>query len=192
MLKTIKKQIFRKNKRGVMGIIFFFLLLFTILIVGFISINLVGLIDYASETVTPVMEELGMVGDVNLSHASEVTFGTVDTFVQALPWLLIFSYVALLIFSAVFILSWNYNPNPIFLGLYVMFVILLILGAIVISNIYQDLYTSSDLIGEKLREQSAMSYLIMYSPFIYAVIAFIIGIYIFAGKQSELQGGFDV
>jgi len=182
----------RKNKKGVMGIILFFLLLFTILIIGFIAAVSVGIIDFASDTLSPIMQDIGMVGDTNVSEAAGYTFGTVDTMVTALPWLIAFSYVAMLIFSVVFIVSWNYNPNPVFIGIYFMFVILLIFGAIVMSNMYQDLRTGTDIVAVGLQNQAALSFMILNSPMILGLIALIVGIYIFAGKQMETQGGFDV
>ncbi len=182
----------RKNKKGVMGIILFFLLLFTILIIGFIAAVSMGIIDFASDTITPIMLEIGVVGDANVSEAAEYTFGTVDTIVTALPWLIAFSYVAMLIFSVVFIVSWNYNPNPVFIGVYFMFVILLIFGTIIMSNMYQDLRAGTDMVAVGLQNQTALSYMILHSPMILGLIALIVGIYVFAGKQMETQGGFGV
>ena len=181
-----------KNKRGVMGIIFFFLLLFTILIVGFVAVMVISVGTYASDTLTPVMEDLGMVSETNLSSTAEITFGTINTLVGALPWLVAFAYVGMLIFSIVFIMSWKYNPNPMFMGFYFMLVILLIFGCVIMSNMYEDIYTGDDVIADGLQEQAAMSYMILYSPLIMTIMAFIVGIYIFAGKQTEFQGGFDV
>jgi len=181
-----------KNKKGVMGIIIFFLLLFTIVILGFAATILVSIGTYASDELTPVMTELGMVGGSNVSQAAEYTFGVTETFMAALPWLVAFSYVAMLIFSIVFIISWNYNPNPVFIGFYFMLVILLIFGCIVMSNMYQDIISGTDVIATGLQEQAALSWLILYSPLVMTVIAFIVGIYLFAGKQTEMQGGFDV
>lgn len=180
------------NKKGFMGIVFFFLLLFTILIVGFIATLALGIVDFTSDTVTPIMTDLGVVGSTNLSEVGGYTFGTVNTIVNALPWVMVFAYVSALIFSIVFVVSWTYNPNPMFIGIYFMFIILLIFGAIIISNIYQDLYTGHDEIATELQEQKAMSYMILHSPWIFTVLAFIVGIYLFAGKQMEMQGGFDV
>jgi len=182
----------RKNKKGAMGIIFFFLLLFTILILGFMAAMIVGVIDFASDTLTPVMTDLGMVGETNVSEASEFTFGTVDTLVTALPWLVAFAYIAMLIFSIVFVISWNYNPNPVFIGFYFMFVILLIFGAIVMSNMYQDIRAGDDIVATGLQNQPALSFMILHAPLIFSILAFIVGIYLFAGKQAEAQGGFDV
>ena len=186
------KRRLKKNKGGIIGIIFFFLILFTIVIVGIIAAIVVGLVDYTSGEITPIMKELGMVGDTNLSQAAEYSFGTLDKVINTLPMLAIFGYVAMLVFSIIFVVSYKFNPNPVLIGVYLMFTILLIFGCIVLSNMYQDLYQSGDLIGTKLSEQPAMSYLILYSPLIMGIIAFIVGIYIFAGKQSESQGGFEI
>jgi hypothetical protein len=182
----------QKDKKGAIGIILLFVGLFLVLIIGFMAVIILSVVDFASEQITPVMTDLGMVGDVNLSQASEYTFGTADTIINALPWLVVFSYVAMIIFTIVFVLSYNYNPNPVFIGLYFIMVILLIFGCIIMSNMYQDIYSGTDEIATGLREQSAMSHLIIHSPWIFAVISFIVGIYLFAGKQTEIQGGYDI
>ena len=182
-----------KDKRGQMQIIIFFLILFTILIIGFVAVLGITVVGFASETITPVMEDLGMVGEANLSEASQVTFGAVDKTIGALPWLLVFSYVAMLVFSIVFITAYTTNPNPAYIGIYFIFIVLLVFGAIIMSNMYQDLVVSGDeVIGDGLREQKSMSYFMIHSPWIMGLIAFLTGIYIFAGNQREGGGGFDI
>ena len=186
-------KIKRKDKRGFMNFLFFFLILFTILIIGFIAVVGVSLVKYTSGVITPIMTDIGVVGNTNISEASQYTFGTVNTIVNAFPWLLAFTYVAMLIFSIVFVVSYKFNPNPVYIGVYFIFVILLIFGAILISNMYENLYNTNDsVIGPGLRDQTAMSFMMLRSPWILTIIAFIVGIYIFAGKQSESQGGFDI
>jgi len=175
----------KRDKRGFMGILFFFIILFSILILGFMGVMVISVLDYASDEITPVMTDLGMAGDTNLSSASTYTFGAMDTVVQALPWVMVFVYVLALIFSMVLVVSYNYNPNPAFIGVYIALIILLIFGSIIVSNTYQDIYEGTDEIATKLQEQTAMSYLILYSPMILTLIAFFAGIYLFAGKQSE-------
>lgn len=175
----------KRNKKGIMGIIIFFIILFTILIIGFIGAIVIGVLDFSSDTVTPIMEDLGMVGDTNLSQASSYTFGVVDSFVQAMPWLIAFVYIGALIFSIVFVVSYNANPNPAFIGVYLGLILLLIFGSIIISNAYEDIYSGTDELATRLQDNSAMSYMILYSPTILTIIAFITGIYLFAGRQSE-------
>ena len=59
-------------------------------------------------------------------------------------------------------------------------------------NLDIDIYTTDeDDFTERIREQSGMSWLILHSPSIFAVIAFIVGIFIFAGNKDN-QGGFDI
>ena len=178
------------NKRGQIGIILFIVFLFLIVVVGFIAAMAVSVIDFGSDTITPVMTDLGVVGPTNLSEAGEITFGNLDSIIQALPWLVGFAYVAALILSIIFSLSYAYNPHPVFIGLYIMLVLLLILGCIVMSNMYEEIYTGNDEIATRLQEQTLLSYMILYSPFIMSVIAFITGIFLFSRSRGEV--GFDV
>lgn len=180
----------RMNKRGIIGIIIFFVFLFLILILGFIGAIAIGVVDFASDTITPVMTDLGVVGPANLSEASEYTFGTVNTLVQALPWLFGFLYIGALIFSVIFVIAYGQNPHPAFIGFYFIMIILLIFGSIIMSNMYEEIYRENDEIATRLQEQTLLSYMILYSPFILALIALLTGIYLFA-KPSE-GGGFGV
>ena len=171
------------NKKGFIGVIMFFLILFSILIIAFISVISLGIVDFASDTVTPIMNDLGVIkvndGNINMSEASEYTFGTVNTIVQAMPWVLGFSFVAALIFSIFFAIFYAYNPHPAFMGIYIIFSILLIFGSIVMSNMYQDIYNGDDEIAVRLQEQTLSSYMILHSPIIFALISIITGIYLF-------------
>ena len=180
-----------KNKKGAIGIIIFFMILFAILVLGFIAAMAVGIIDFASDTITPVMQELGVAGNSNLSEAAEYSFVPLNTFVQALPWVVGLSYVVALLFSIIFVLSYNYNPHPAFIGFYFALVILLIFGSIIMSNMYQDIYSADDEIAVRLKEQTLLSYMILYSPFILTLIALITGIYLFAGPKGE-GGGYGL
>lgn len=175
----------KKDKRGFFGILFFFIVLFSILIIGFIAVASIGIIDFGSDTITPIIKDLGIVGETNMSAVSDVTFGVIDTTVNALPWLIAFGYILALIFSIVLVVGYNYNPNPAFIGVYIALILLLILGSIIISNAYQDIYEGTDEISIRLQDQEAMSYLILYSPFILTVIAFVSGIFLFTGNRQE-------
>lgn len=187
----MRKLVNKKDKRGFLPIVIFFLIMFTILIIGFIGVIVVTLFDYTSGVITPITEGLGTVGNTNLSQASQYTFGTIDTTLSAFPWLLLFSYVAMLIFSIIFMISYRYNPNPAYIGIYFLFVVLLIFGAIIISNLYQDILSTNDaVVGAGLRSQTSMSFMILHSPWILGMIAFLVGIYIFTGSQRDSTGEF--
>ena len=176
------------NKKGGIGIILFFALLIIVLIGGFVAVLSWAIIDLAADELVPIMTELGMAGDSNISEYATYGIGTMNTVIQALPWLLAFGYIMVLIFSLVFIFIIGYNPNPAFIGLYFALMILLVFGCVIMSNMYQDIYTGTDDIATRLQEQTIMSYLILHSPFILAMIAIIGGILMFA-RQSSSEGG---
>lgn len=186
MIKQLK---FKQNKKGAIGIIIFFLVLLGVLVLGFIAAIAWTVIDIASDEITPIMEGLGMVGDTNVSQAAEYSFGVADTFVQAMPWLIAMGYVLALIFTLVFVFIVGYNPHPAFIAFYVSLMILLIFGCVIMSNMYQDIYTGTDEIATRLQEQTIMSYLILHSPFIMALIAIIGGVLMF-GMKNTSEGSF--
>jgi len=186
------KRIERKtNKRGLIGIVLFFVALFLILIMAFIMAIVVGVGGWASELVTPIMTGIGTAGNTNISEAAEATFTPLNTTVQALPWVLGFTFVVALLFSIGFGASYTFRPSPMLMGVYFMLIILLIFGAIVMNNMYEELYNSNDEIGVALQEQTLTSYMILYSPFILTLIAFITGIYMFT-RPSDAGGGFGI
>lgn len=180
----------KKNKKGAFGVILFFIILFVILMIGVIASVAIGILDYGSEQLTPIMEDLGVIESTNLSQVGQYTFGTMDTIANSLGWLVGFGFVAALIFSIVFVVSYGYNPSPALFGLYLVLMILLIIFSIIISNIYEDIYEGTDEIASKIKDQKLISYMILYSPAIFTLIAVIGGIYMFAGKQNEM-GGFS-
>ena len=188
MRKLLKSKRRPMNKRGAIGIIIFFAVMLILLILGFIATMAWSMIDFVSDELTPVMEDLGMVSGTNMSEASEFTFGVADTFVQAIPWLIALAYVMALVFTLVFIFVAGYSPHPAYMGLYFVLMILLIFGCIMMSNMYQDIYTGTDEIATRLQEQATMSYLILHSPFIMGLIVVIGGILMFT-RQGSAEGG---
>lgn len=179
----------RKDKKGVIGIIFFFIILFVILIVGFIAAILWGIIDFASDEITPIMTSMGMVGDTNVSEVSEYSFGVVDKTIQALSWVIALGYVMALIFTIVFVFVASYTQNKAFIGFYFVLMILLIFGCIVMSNMYQDIYSGNDEISMRLQEQTILSYMLLHSPFIMVLISIIGGVLMFTLPSRE-EGGY--
>lgn len=177
------------NKKGGIGIIIFFAVLMGVLVLGFLGTMIWSVLDIASDEITPIMEDLGMVGDVNVSQAAQLSFGVVDGFVQSIPWLIALGYVLALVFTLVFVFMVGYNPSPAYIAFFFSLMLLLILGCVVMSNMYQDIYTGTDEISTRLQEQTIMSYLILHSPFIMALIAVIGGVIMFGMKNTGMGGG---
>ena len=177
----IKKQ----NKKGAIGIIIFFIALFSIIILGFIGSMAVGIIDYASDELTPIMEDLGMVEDTNVSEVATYTFGVVDTFVQALPWLVATGYILAMIFSLVLVYVVGYHPHPAYIAFYIAMMVLLIFGCVIMSNMYQDIASTNDMMATSLQSQTLLSFMLLQSPFIMTFMGLIGGILMFTRLSSS-------
>lgn len=178
----------KKSKKGFSGLLFFVIALLLVLILGFIGSIVVGLFDYAGDELQPIFADLGVVGDTNMSEVASYTITPANNFIQAMPWLVGFGYVVMLIFSMIFVITYETNPHPAFLGAYLFFVILIIFAAIIMSNMYENIYSGTDELGSRIREQTTLSYMILYSPTILTLIAIITGIFIFA-RPPEASGG---
>jgi len=171
-----------------MGIIILFIVLLSVLIIGFMATFIWAIIDYGSGEITPIMEDLGVISNTNLTTVAGYTFGTLDSIITSFNYIIAIIYLLSLVFVIVFVFISGYQPHPAFMGIFIALMFLLIFGCILISNMYQDFYTSDDEIGSRLKEQGILSYLILYSPVIMSFIAIISGIVMFT-RQSSAEGG---
>lgn len=175
------------HKKGGIGIILFFFALLSVLAIGFLAAMVMGVLKLTTNEITPVMEGLGMVDNVNVSQAAEISFGTFNDIVNALPWVVASGYVMALMFCLVFIFIVGYNPHPAFMGLFIALMVLLIFGCVIMSNMYQDIYTGTDELAVELQGQTMLSFLILHSPLIMGMIAVIGGIIMFT-RISQMSG----
>jgi len=182
------RRITPKNKKGAIGIIILFVVLLTILVVGFSGVIILSVVDYVSDEVTPIMKEFGVnTGDEYVEKGMNYTFDATDTIIQAFPWLFGFAYFGALIFSIVFVTFYRDNSHPALMGFYFVLMILLVFAAIIMSNMYQDIYDGDDVIAERMQEQSFMSNMVLFSPFYFTLIAVIAGIYLFS-RPGRYEG----
>lgn len=174
------------NKKGdAFAIILLFLVLFIILIVGFGMAVTSSIFNFVGDEVTPIFQELGMAGNINLSEVAEYSIVPLNTVVQNLSWLVGFAFVVMISFSIIFAVSFRSNPHPVFIAFYIFLTLLLIVGSIILSNMYEDIYTGDDEIATRLQEHTLLSYMILHSPLIMGVIALITGIFLFSGKREQ-------
>ena len=181
-----------KNKRGQFEGMWIVVIFMVLLALAFLSAIGLGIVRWLSAEIKPVITDLGVVEGTNLSAAGEVTFGAIDTIVNLAPMLVGGAYFLLLIGCITLVVSYRTTANPLFIGLFFAFMVLLVLVAILFSNAYQDIYEAGDEIAQYLQDQTLLSFLILNSPWIFTVIGFVSGIFLFAGKQNETygQGGY--
>jgi len=182
------------NKKQGIGIIIFFAVLFLTIIIGFVGAFLWAVLDFASDEITPIIDEIGMVGDANVTEAASYTVAVTNTLVGSLNWILAILYILALVFTLVFAFLSGSNPHPAYIPLFLAFMILLIFGCVIFSNMYLDMYTGTDEIATRLQEQTVTSFLILHSPYVMAMIAVIGGVFMFTRQANSegSPGGFGI
>jgi len=174
------------KKGGVVGIILFIVLLFAILIMGFIVSTGTGVVNYVLNETVPELTNLGTTGGVNLTSIADQTIVPANNLFQNAGWLIGVLYLMVLFGSIGFAVYSSYNPDRWLLGLYFALMLVLILGAVTISNIYESFFESAGDFAPYLQSQVLMSFMIIQSPLIFTIIGFITGIIIFSGMGREV------
>ena len=174
------------NKKGdIEGILVFVTILFLILIVGFLMIVGGAVIDWVFDESVPELTNLGQIENLNMTEAGRMAINPVNNIVQNFTWFTGVAYFIMLIVSIGFAFTMRQAPSKWLMGFYVMLMLILVMGSIFISNIYEDFYTGTDDLAVRLQQQAILSFMILYSPMIFSVIGFITGIILFSGMQQE-------
>jgi len=185
-----------KRKKAGAGIVFFFIAIILVLIIGFGMTMVWSVLDIANDSLYPALRGLGVIEgvDANVTEYIDYGFGVTDTFISSIPWLVALGYVLALIFTLVFVYMADYQPHPALLAFYFIMMVLIIFGCVVMSNIYESFYQGTSEIAIRLKEQGIMSNLIIHSPFIMSLIAVIGGILMFTrtSRGERLSGGYGV
>jgi len=174
------------NKKGnAWFIIIFFVILFAILFVGFITVIASSIINWVADETVPGLTTLGSMDGVNLTQSASAAINPINTLVQSLTWMTGMLYMIMLIGSVAMAFILRASPNKWLIGFYFVLAILLVMVSILVSNAYQDMYEEGDDLSIRLKEHTLLSWMILYSPMVMTLIVFITGIIIFSGLQTE-------
>lgn len=177
-----------KNKRGqILGLVVVVGVIFIVMLVGFIMVTGNAVTNWVADEIVPELSGLGVVGTANLTEIAGYTIQPANTFIQNLNWMTGVLYFMMLIgcFGLAFII--RINPSKLFIGFFFLLAVLLIMGSIFISNIYQDFYDdgAGSELSQRLSENVILSYAMLYAPLINTIVVFITGIIIFSGRAED-------
>jgi len=174
------------NKKGsFIVVLMFFVMIFIALFIGLMLVFGSVVMNWTFDEIVPELTSLGMVGETNLSQASEYTVTPLNSVVQSFTWASGVIYVMMLVGLVGVTVAFRMNPSRWLIGFYFVLTIALIISSIYISNIYEEFYTGTDEVATRFHEHTMMSYLILYSPAIFTVICFVMGIILFSGMKEE-------
>lgn len=168
-----------------MVIIFLVVILFVVLFLGFVVVVGSSILNWVFDEATPELTNLGMVGDANMTDIASFTITPLNTLVQSFTWITGVLYVMVLVGSLGVVFLTDESTSKWLIGFYVVIMLLLIMGSIYISNIYEDFYDGTDALATRLKEHTVLSFMVLYSPTIFTIIGFIAGVILFSGIRSE-------
>jgi len=174
------------NKKGnIMAILLVVGALFLLVMVGVMLVIGSTTINYVMDTVMPEIDTLGQVGDVNTTQVVDITIDPVDTFIQNFTWVagLIYIFGLVGVFGLAF--AFKSTGDKWLIGLFFALTLILVIGCIFMSNIYEDIHGGTDDFASIIQEHVMLSFLIIYSPAIMSIIAFVAGIILFSGGGNE-------
>jgi hypothetical protein len=174
------------NKKGSFGVLLFFMIIIAVLIVAGVGIAiLIGVINIGTDTIIPELSNIGMVDGSNISEYAEYTTTPVNTLISSFTWMGGVAY-GMAIFGLIGLaIAFRLTMSKIFIVVFFAFAVLLLFLSILISNIYQDIYSGTDELATELKDQVMLSWLILKSPLIFSVVIFISGIILFSGIIQE-------
>lgn len=177
-----------ENKKGnMMAILLVVGGLFVLVMIGIMLAIGSSTINFVADTVIPELSGLGMVGDFNATHTFDVTLAPVNIFIQNFTWVAGLIYVFGLLGLIGLAYGFRSTGDNWLIGLFFALVMILIIGCVFMSNIYEDIFSGTDEIALIMQEHVVLSYMVLYSPAIMAILAFIIGIILFSGPVEEFR-----
>lgn len=176
-------QILKKNKSGAISD------LFLLMVAGFMIVLLAGAFILAFGIVTDNLIAIDTgAGEPNISDAASITFGNINTAIQQFRW---WTFALIIGFSiSIFLSNFLIRVNPVFFIFHIMITIIAVVVAIIISNAYEVVYTSSGLFGAELQTFVGTSWLLLNLPILISVVGVLGGVFQFIGiTKDEQQGG---
>jgi hypothetical protein len=152
---------------------------------AFIFIFGSSILNFMGDTITPIFDDIGMAGDVNVTFISKVALHPVNSIIQSMTWFgtILFIFGILALFGVAFV--YRSVSERWLIPLFWVMMLVLVLVCIIFSNMYQDFLAGTDDISSIMNEYSGLNYFILYSPAIMAIIGFIAGVIMFTGSGNE-------
>jgi hypothetical protein len=174
------------NKKGnVESILWISLALFTLLIFGMALAFGAVITDWVADIVTPEISNLGMAGNANLTQVASFTVTPINNIIQSFTWMSGIIYMLGVIGCLGLAFAFRFTGDRVLMSLFIMLMFILIIASIFMSNIYEDFYNTPGDVGDRLHENTALSWLILYSPLVMCIIGFTCGIIMFTGEGDE-------
>jgi hypothetical protein len=177
------------DKRGQIdsfwGIVLLVGILIALIFIGFLFAIGAGVANWATDLLVPEISNLGMVGSTNMTQISDIALNPVSNIIHSANFFGGLIYIIGIIGVLGLAFVYRVSAQKWLIPLFFILMFVLIIMCIFMSNIYESIYTGTDEIARSLQAQPILSYLLLYSPAIMALIGFIGGAIMFSGGQPN-------
>lgn len=144
-----------------------------------------GVVKIASDEIIPELTSIGEIAPgINLSVYTILVLQPVSIIIDNIDLIIGLLYIVGIIGLLGLAYISRTNRNGWMIALFVVAVLIVIISSILISQHYEEFYLGQDELGAKLREAALVSYLVIYSPTILTIVAFIAAIILFTGDEE--------
>lgn len=183
----MKKLLKQNKKANVFAIILIVFVLFLLVMIGVVMLIGSATLNWVFDLTVPELTAIGSVGDANVTEAVDIAIVPVNTFVQNLTWMTGVVYVFGIMGILGLAFAFRATGSKWLMGLFFALVLILIIATIFLSNIYEDIENDGSELSLRLKEHTMLSFLVLYSPAIISIIAFVAGIILFSGASEEFM-----
>ncbi len=181
-MKLRKIKIKKNKKASLIDIIVW-------MVICFVTVTFLALWTYGFDKITVAFGSADSGGSINISKHVDATFGVVNNQMSGLQ-----SIAFIIMFTlAIGILVTNFyvKAHPVFFILYIFIIVVAVIFAVNISNVYVDDLMGHDEFGPTFQEFQGASFIMVNLPLWTVIIGFLGAIFLFAGimRDRELGGG---
>lgn len=174
----------KKAQINIMNIVFFGIILLGIMGIALVIAISGGVIKEVLDNTLPALESLPPAGNTNISAYTTLGLAPINTLSDNLGWILGGLYIIALIGTLGIAYGYRVTGQKVLLILFLGISILVILGSILVSQVFQGIYESPGVLGEQLQQMTLFSWLLLYSPIVMIIITFFGGAIIFSGLDE--------
>lgn len=173
------------NRRGQLSnIVMFFIIILAILAIGLVIAIVGSSVKLFIDPTLSAFTSLPSTPGLNVGNIVAQATTPISAISSVLPSFLGVIYALALIGVLGVAYGFRITGEKYLIVPYFLLALLSIIGSIVISNMYENMYRSGGQLGAGLQAMTLFSWLMLYSPIIITIICFIGGAIIFSGFEE--------
>lgn len=124
---------------------------------------------------------------VNVSEAGQQTFGQANEGLASLKWLALVIAISMII--SIMVSNFLIKAHPVFFIVYILIVIVAVVLSVSLSNAYESILTSNNVLVATLQSFTAMNFIMLHLPVWTTIVGIMGAIFLFIGVIVDREQG---